>query len=135
MGKCREGGGAHFNKIMTLQKKALGYIARAKYNTHTNSLFLKYNLLEEPDIVDYNLGIFMYKYKANKQPDSFINFFSPLNSFDRSLLNHSLRLQAYPSYSFARFWNGLNLEIKRSRSLNCFKKAVFNSLCSTYLEK
>ena len=83
---------------MTLQKKALRYIARAKYNTHTNSLFLKYNLLKVPDIVDYNLGIFMFKYKANKQPDSFINFFSPLNSFDRSLsykieLNHSLRLR------------------------------------------
>ena len=39
-------GGAHFNKLMTLQKKAFRYIARAKYNTHTKSLFLKYNLLK-----------------------------------------------------------------------------------------
>ena len=119
MGKCRGRGGlAHFNKLMTLQKKALRYIARAKYNTHTNSLFLKYNLLKVPDIVDYNLGIFMYKYKANKQPNSFINFFSPFNSFDRSFsykieLNHSLRLRVYPSYSLPRFWNSLNLEIKQ----------------------
>ena len=64
----------------------------------------------------------MYKYKANKQRDSFVNLLSPLSRFDRSLsykieLNHSLRLRTYPSYSLPRFWNSLNLEIKRSRSL------------------
>ena len=130
------------SQLQTLQKKALRYIANTKVNSHVNPLFLKYKLLNVSDMVDYNLGIFMYKYTNKYLPSSFENLFSKLQTHERNLnfktnLIKSISLKSIPSNTLPRLWNSLDLTTKRSSSLNLFKKQLtllfhskYNTICT-----
>ena len=129
--------GGDINAIHTLQKKAVRYIDNAKYNTHTDPLFCKFKILKVPDIVDYNCGTFMYKLTNNLLPTSFYNTFTKIRNFERSL-NYQLQnttkksLQSFPSYTLPKLWNGLPLQLKRSNSLNIFKRKYLIHLTEKY---
>ena len=72
------------SRISILQKKAIRYIENAKYNSHSDPLFYKYNILKFEDLKVYNQAVFMYKYTYNQLPTSFNNFFTKLRNFDRA---------------------------------------------------
>ena len=104
-------------------------VFNAKHNSHVNPLFLKLKLLNVADTFNYNLGIFMYKYTYSMVPKSFTNFFKKLQMHDRSLNYVTKRvysegLRTIPSNTLPKFWNSLKLELKRSSSLNLFKKEL-----------
>ena len=73
------------SQLQTLQKRSLRYVANAKSNSYVNPLFVKYNLLNVMDMIDYNTAIFMHKYTYNSLPSSFSNFFDKLYTHDRNL--------------------------------------------------
>ena len=90
--------------------------------THSDPIFLKYNILKINDIVDFNQAMFMFKFTNGLLPDSFESIFNKLGNFDGSLsyqvdlLNFSF-FQTFPSFTLHKIWNGLPLELKRSTSM------------------
>ena len=127
-------------KIFTLQKRAVRLIDNSKSMSHSDPIFLKYNILKINDMVDFNQAMFMFKYTNGLLPDSFENMFNKLGNFDRSLsyqvdlLNFS-SLQTFPSYTLLKIWNNLPLELKRSTSINLFKNKIKKALFEKYLLK
>ena len=125
------------SKLQSLQKKCIRYISNSRSNAHVNPLLLKYDLLNVSDMVDYNLGIFMYQHTYGGLPISFDNFFQKLHSHDRNLnykianLKHA-HLKSIPVNSLPMFWNSLSLDIKRSISIHSFKTNLSDHLKLKY---
>ena len=59
---------SHIQKLSVLQKKARRIISNADYLAHSSKLFLNLKLLKLDDIMQFQLGTFMYKLKYNKLP-------------------------------------------------------------------
>ena len=125
------------SKLLTLQKKALRYVSNAKPNSHTNPLFLRHNLLNVYDMINFNLGVFMYKYTYDLLPTSFNGAFQKLHTHERNLnyitiVEKSSFVRSIPTSYMPKYWNSLSLEIKRSSSINTFKTALRLNLQSKY---
>ena len=125
------------SNLLTLQKKALRYVSNTKFNSHTDPLFLKHNLLNVYDMINYNLGEFMYKYTYDLLPTSFNGIFQKLHTYEQNLnyltkVEKSSFVKSIPSSYMPKYWNSLNLEIKRSSSVNTFKTAIHLHLQSKY---
>ena len=88
-------------------------------------------------MINYNLGVFMYKYTYGLLPTSFNGIFQKLHTHERNL-NHittvdkSRFVKSIPTSHMPKFWNSLKLEIKRSSSINTFKTALHLHLQSKY---
>ena len=54
----------HFNRLVTLQKKAIRHVARAKYNSHTEPIFKKLGLLNLDDSYTLQCNKILYKKKS-----------------------------------------------------------------------
>ena len=63
------------NKTNILQKRILRTINKVKYNTHTDPLFRKSEILKLNDLYVYNILIFMFEYCQNKLTPSFQSMF------------------------------------------------------------
>ena len=50
-------------RLDKLQKRAVRIITRSKYNSHTDPLFRKLNLLKAKDLFELNVLKLFYKYK------------------------------------------------------------------------
>ena len=93
--------------------------------THSDPIFLEYNILKINYMVDFN----QVMYTNGLLPDSFENIFNKLGNFDRSLsyhvdlLNFS-SLQTFPTQTLFNIWNNLPLELKRRTSTNMFKNKL-----------
>ena len=75
------------SKLQYLQKKCIRYISNSRSNAHVNPLLLKYDLLNVSDMVDYNLGIFMYQHTYAWEVWQFplrISFANPLSNIHLS---------------------------------------------------
>ena len=104
------------NKTNILQKRALRTICKANFNSHTEPLFRKLNILKLKDQYEYETMLFMNKYIRNKLPDSFKNTFrynyeiqgnrstrqSNLMHIDRFNSNFVCKL---PMFEFPKTWN------------------------------
>jgi hypothetical protein len=66
----------NLNRLILLQKKVIRILCNVTFDAHTSPLFKSSNLLKFNDIYPLNLGKFMFSYKSNLLPQSFINFFS-----------------------------------------------------------
>ena len=55
-------------QLRVLQKKAIRIISNADYLAHSSKLFLNLKLLKLDDIMQFQIGTFMYKLKYNKLP-------------------------------------------------------------------
>ena len=73
---------SQLQKIKTLQKKCVRNVAGKDFNSHTDPLFKKLDILKLEDLILYNSLTFMHKLFLGKQPDSFIDFFKKTNNFD-----------------------------------------------------
>ena len=67
---------SNLNRLILLQKKVIRILCNVTFDAHTSPLFKSSNLLKFNDIYFLNLGKFMFSYKSNLLPQSFINFFS-----------------------------------------------------------
>lgn len=128
------------SQLLVLQKRALRYVANVKSNAHADPLYLRYKCLNVRDMTDFNMGIFMYQYTHKSLPCSFENIFQQLQNHDRNLnyVTHRVRsscLKSNPLNILPVFWNSLCLELKRSSTLNVFKKRLYKSLQEKYISK
>lgn len=120
--------------LLSKQKMAIRLINSAKYNSHTEPLFKKSNILPLPKLIQYFNIKFMQEYKNNFLPAAFNNYW-PLNSDlrahnpDRRELRDDSDLHVpfcrlmgtskFPYFKLSRLWNEFelpNLTIIRDRS-------------------
>ena len=118
------------HKIITLQKRAVRYIANLKYNSHTGNYFKKLNILKINDLVNLNTANFMHRYVDNKIPSSFDNFFDKQNTFNRSLSFELPKIykkehKLLPSFALIKNWNDISLDLTRKKSLKSFQSIKF----------
>jgi hypothetical protein len=99
-----------------LQKKAIRIISRAHYNSHTDPLFKRLNILKLSDQYEYEIALFMFKYIKGKLPSSFNGIFPYNNEIqDRFQTRQSQLLYIknyktefsgrFPIFKFPHIWN------------------------------
>ena len=67
---------SNLNRLILLHKKVIRILCNVTFDAHTSPLFKSSNLLKFNYIYLLNLGKFMFSYKSNLLPKSFIIFFS-----------------------------------------------------------
>ena len=61
--------------LINCQKKCIRNINKSKYNSHTNPIFKKLNILKFNDLFDLNCKLFMHSFVHNKLPSCFESMF------------------------------------------------------------
>ena len=72
--------GFRMGRYDKLQKRAACITTRSKYNSHTDPLFRKLNLLKAKDLFELNVLKLFYKYKKKSLPFYLSNMFSDFTS-------------------------------------------------------
>jgi len=116
------------------QKQAIRLISKAKYNSHTEPLFKKLQILPLPDMIKFFNLQFMHSFKFNLLPSSFVHSWAcpepsihdVRNKDDivvpRSRLHQTAKL---PLSEFPRLWNQFGHdEIKLLNNKFSFNKAL-----------
>jgi hypothetical protein len=133
----------HMNKLVKLQKRAIRTITRSTYNSHTEPLFKKLNILKINDLYEQHTGKLMYQYKHNQLPISFNNTYSynheihPHRQTRRSHEIHILNpktnsLALFQNISFQKFGTKLLLVSKTKKTLKLFAKQVKFNIVKSY---
>ncbi len=133
------------NRLALMQKKAIRYIANASYNSHTEPLLKKLNILNIWDLHEYEVTLFMYKFVNHTLPQSFewVYSFNYEIQADRvtrqSSLMHIKRCDStfarrLPLYTFPVIWNQWSTSVDGHISLNHMKKIVKSSLLNKYAQ-
>ena len=68
------------SRIQKLQKRAIRIISGVKYNAHTDPLFKRLSVLKVQDIFTLQCAKFFFKFKNDKLPVYFGNFFENNNA-------------------------------------------------------
>ena len=113
----------HLKPLEILQKRAIRIINRAPYNSHTNILFIRNNMLKLKDINTFLQSIHVYKFYSNFSPS-----LHPYDTRNSSNLNpifqRTVGTQRSLSYSAPTVWNRLPADVKDSPSLAIFKRKL-----------
>ena len=131
------------HKTITLQKRVILTIHSAGYNSHTDPLFSKSNILKFADLYEYQCALFMFDYTHNKLPNSFCSKFpfnrdiqtnretrqSNLLFIPRSMSNFANKL---PLLNFPKLWNKWANTSSHSRTRAQFKRRVKSMLITAY---
>ena len=122
---------ASLNKLFLKQKQAIRVITGSKYNSHTEPLFKRLEILPLHLLARCFKLQFMYKFINNRLPTSFNNMWMLNRNRE---LNHNLRnandlvvpfihlkrLENLPFISYAKLWNDLIPELKSITSKSLF---------------
>ena len=137
-----------FNRLVTLQKKAIRHVtcATCKYNSHTQPLFKKLELLTIHDSFKLQCNKILYKKKLEILHPYHSKLLilkgetqqtSTRQRFD-VLMNKSTTFQRINNlvYKIGHSWNNLPLDIKALDGITerCFTKKVKSYYLSNYLE-
>jgi len=122
-------------KTVLLQKRVIRYIDKSSYNSHTEPLFKKYNILKLYDHYEYEIMLSMHDFANGNLPRSFDNIFK----YNRDMLTgyktrQSNMTQIYRCYSYFSkhlpiysIWHICNIwskQIKQNITRTCFKRLV-----------
>ena len=95
---------------------------KSKYNSYTNPIFKKLNILKFNDLFDLNCKLFMHSSVHNKLPSCFESMFKKSNS----LRTNNIALQTckksslrnLPSFILPSKWNSLTQDLKALKNRN-----------------
>ena len=123
--------------LITAQKKAIRNITGSPPNSHTNPLFSQLNSLKFQDLFKLNSACFMFKFKNDLLPKSFMNMFTPCNPPNRTNSYKVIKsrisfLDQFPSAYLPKTWNEISGVVKESGTLNKFKKSFKETLLLLY---
>ena len=111
----------HLYPIIRQQKRIIRLIADADYQFHTNSLFLKFEILKFEDVYKFFISVYMFK---ALQQGLFSNSHN-LNTRNSNLATASFHrltsTQHSVSFSGPKIWNSLPSNIRNINSLPSFK--------------
>ena len=129
--------------IFNKQKQIVRIITKAKYNSHSEPLFYKTQILPLCDLITHQKLMFMHAIVHNYSPVTFpfFNFnlnvnehrfnFRNDNDFHIQRTNSTL-VQSMPLINFPATWNNLDQSLKSISSKITFKKCVKSELLDKY---
>lgn len=131
---------SNLSQIAKLQKRAIRLIDNSTYNAPSQPLFKKHKILQISDLINLELGKFMYKYCERSLPTPILRLFEPnsqyheYNTRNRQAANVPTHKREIFHKSFLcqspAFWLTLNNNVKNAKSLSCFirhlKRNMFN---------
>ena len=133
---------SHLHKLRLLQKKAKRIISNTDYLANSSKLFLNLKLLKLDDIMNFQLGTFMYKLKYNKLPNVIPHMFvtnenihSHNNRNKNGYLIPSVRTNCRTftvGYAGPILWNSFSQKLRQLPSEVIFKKKLKSILLATY---
>ena len=101
------------------RKKCIRNINKSKYNSHTNPIFKKLNILKLNDLFDLNCKLFMHSFVHNKLPSCFESMFKKSNSLRTNNIAEQIckksSMRNLLSFILPRKWSSLFLNL-RSKS-------------------
>ena len=122
--------------LIKSQKKAIRSVACAKYNSHADPLFGKYNLMKFDDLVSLNICKFMAKFMLKKLPSTFDTVFKELNSARCNKLLIEIPkmkfLENFPAVAYPKLWNSQSNDIRSSKSVTEVAKKIKKIKSETY---
>ena len=131
-GQCNE---TLKDKLQSLQNKAVRTIAGQSYKyTNHNGLLKEFGWLSVRNLINLDMGVFMYKTQNGMAPEEFNQLFVPVGNIHgcltRSAQNGNLQLpkiklkcaQGSISYSGAKLWNSIPPVIRKAESIVSFKE-------------
>ena len=131
------------HKTIQLQKYAIRTIHKAAYNSHTDPLFNKSQILKLTDLYEYESVIFMYDFVENNLPRSFSDVFR----YNRDVQNirrtrqsdmihvyrcHSIFSSRLPLYTLPIIWNKWAISAPGGFSRRRFGRHVKSTICISY---
>ena len=118
-----------FSRLIVLQKKSLRIISNSKYNSHTNPLFQKYNLVKVHDLYSINCTKIYYLKKISDMPEYHSNQLPSVSIINPYLSRHSNNIyisiimknieKGSINYKVGKEWNKLPNYLKDSTFINC----------------
>jgi len=128
--------------IFRLQKIAIRIIFNIKFRSSTLLVCKQNGILRLPDIHYLNIGIFMFKFKRNKLPHIFNDFFIENSSIHNYNTRNATKLRIprvkttladkFIRKTGVKFWNELAENIDTSLSLSSVKKLIKKYLVGKY---
>ena len=137
------------NEIFKMQKSAIRIITSSPYNSHTEPLFKRLQILPLPDLISFSKLQFMHRFSQKFLPSSFNETWIKnsvrnigeneiqLHNFDQLQHDHSnlTSLDIFPLYNFPKLWQDFpNEHIKIIRKPSEFeaklKKFFIDDLAS-----
>ena len=128
-----------------MHKKVVRNINGSQYNSHTEPIMKKLDLLTLRDLHCLNLATFVFKYKINSQPDCIMDMFNKIKYNNRSHI-FTIEKQRYAyfkqqsPYLFLSNWNSTNiahknlLNIKEKQlSTNKARLNAFKAVLKTHM--
>ena len=125
---------SHLDKLYTLQKRAVRFVANIPYRSHTKSSFFLHKLFNIGQIRELQIGIFIFRYFHNLLPSIFHGFFHlntnihyhssrNVGSLYIPFARTNTRLSSI-KFSGPRCWNYIPLEIRTIPYLIGFKREL-----------
>ena len=128
--------------LFKIQKIIIRIIGNIRPRHSTQSEFKNLKILRLPDIFEYSVSIFMYKYVNKLLPDSFENYFN----YNRDIHSHNTisqnnirqpNIKTKIAESFVKnmgpkFWNKLDCNFKNITTIKSFKKHLLTSIIAKY---
>jgi len=125
------GSPSNLETLFKSQKKAIRIISNAKYNSHTEPLFKKLEILPLKTLADSTKILFMQQFRQNILPSALLCDWQ-LNQVRRDDDHRQLRndsefyipfarttqLQRFPLFYFPKVWNGIPENLKTIRCSN-----------------
>ena len=105
-----------------MQKRAVRNISLKEYNSHTDPIFRKLEILKFYDLVKFNTCLFMFKISLNLHPSTICELFPRLDNFSRNVsyrenkIRYEYQNKIVPNCQI-KYWNKLDLGLK-----NCIKE-------------
>ena len=124
----------HLRPLILLQKRCVRLITKSSYLAHTDPIFRKYNLLKVMDLYKYRLGIYAYSNQVTLSLNHCRNHNYETRCRTQLLPVFQRLNESQKSLKFAvpREWNSIPDYIKRSNTLNQFKKTYKKYLIEQY---
>ena len=138
------------NDLFKLQKAAIRIISKTSYNSHTEPLLKKLEILPLPDLISFTKIQFMHRFVQKFIPESFnetwcYNSVRNIGENEIQLRNHLqinqqhsnlAKLDIFPLYNFPKLWHTFpNEQIKILRKISEFDRKLklyfINDLSST----
>ena len=131
------------HKTIQLQKYAIRTIHKAAYNSHTDPLFNKSQILKLTDLYEYESVLFMYDFVENNLPRSFGDVFR----YNRDVQNirrtrqsdmihvyrcHTIFSSRLPLYTLPIIWNKWAISAPGGVSRRRFGRHVKSTICISY---
>ena len=133
---------SHLETVFKLQKKAIRIVHNVDFRDHTNTLFIKSNLLKLEDLIKLKVLLIVFKARANQLPSNIQQLFTNREGgynlrgtlhFKVQCVRTTLRSQCVTRRG-VNLWNDLKDELKSAVNLHQFKKQYKISILTQYVK-